>query len=115
MKLEPHFCPVCWAMQNPETGHCLVCGDKYNILDVPVTLLPQERPFAHFLMPFKHGFITFYANVELDVRQERDERIIGSETNLVSHNQAQLVFDFGPDDDTGAILNIYSGHTTLAD
>ena len=113
MRLEPHICPVCWAMQNPATGHCLVCGEKYNILDVPITFPSEEKPSAHFLVPFHNGFITFYATADLDVHQ--DGITTSPEIKFVSHNHAQLVFDFIPDSDTGAIFNVYSGYDTLTD
>ena len=41
---EKHICPVCWAFQDPNTGKCLVCGEKYYILNTPLLpLSPEEK------------------------------------------------------------------------
>ena len=98
MKLEPNICPVCWAFQNPDTGKCLVCGEKYHILDVPVSLNPNQEPyFGRFLAPCVNGFITFYA----DAQMEFIRPLSGVE------GQIKLTFDFIPDDETQTLLQAY--------
>ena len=100
MKLEPNICPVCWAFQDPDTGKCLVCGEKYHILDVPVSLNPNQEPyFGKFLIPCANGFFTFYANAQME--------FIHPPSGI--EGQIKLIFDFIPDDKTQALLQLYTG------
>ena len=90
MKLEPNICPVCWAFQNPDTGRCLVCGEKYHILDVPILFTPNQEPyFGKFLMPCANGFFTFYADAQIE-------------------GQMKLTFDFVPDDKTQTLFQMHT-------
>ena len=99
MKLEPNICPVCWAMQNPADGTCLVCGEKYRILDVPISLNPNQEPyFDRFLVPCANGFITFYATARMEFIRPPSE----------IEGQIKLIFDFVPDDETQTLLQVYT-------
>ena len=99
MKLEPNICPVCWAFQNPDTGRCLVCGEKYHILDVPISFAPnQESYFGKFLMPYANGFFTFYADAQIEFIRPP----------LGIEGQMKLTFDFVPDDKTQTLFQIHT-------
>ena len=99
MKLEPNICPVCWAFQDPDTGKCLVCGEKYHILDVPVSLNPNQEPYyGKFLVSCANGFFTFYANAQME--------FIRPPSGI--EGQIKLIFDFIPDDKTQSLLQIYT-------
>ena len=109
MKLEPNICPVCWAMQNPADGTCLVCGEKYRILDIPISLNPNQEPyFDRFLVPCSNGFITFYATVRMEYICPPLE--INQDITIFSHEkqEVKLVFDFVPDDETQTLLQVYT-------
>lgn len=112
MKLEPHVCPVCWAFQDPDTGHCLVCGEKYYVLDVPTAPLGGEKPFGHFLMPFINGFVTFYAEASVDIQSNRCEEISGKDIismPVSCEDEATVTFNIIPDDNTGTLFKFYTG------
>ena len=111
MKLEPNICLVCWAMQNPTDGTCLVCGEKYNILDVPVSLNPNQKPyFGKFLVPFANGFITFYADARMEFICPPPLEITADVKAFPINDESQirLTFDFIPDDETQTLLQVYT-------
>ena len=112
MKLEPNICPVCWAFQNPDTGRCLVCDEKYHILDVPVSLNPNQEPyFGRFLVPFANGFITFYADARMEFICPPPLEITADVKAFPINDESQirLTFDFIPDDETQTLLKVYTG------
>lgn len=105
--LEPNVCPVCWAFQNPDTGHCLVCGKRYNILNIPLVTIPcQETIVGSFVIPYPNGNIIFDASVTMECYAE-DTFIIDT-PRMAPTNKAQIVFDLKPDKDTNALFTIYS-------
>ena len=106
MKLEPNICPVCWAMQNPADGTCLVCGEKYHVLDIPFkTATSNDRPFASFLMPLENGFIVFDAEASLEVRTA--ERHVSERMPFTCEDEAVLTLKFIPEDDTNTLFKLY--------
>lgn len=114
MTSEPHICPVCWAFQDPDTGHCLVCGEKYYVLDMPTVQVEGDKPSGHFLMPFLNGFATFYAEASIDIQSNRCEEITGLDKPMPipCKNEATITFNIIPDDDNGTLFKFYAGTLT---
>lgn len=105
--LEPNVCPVCWAFQDPNTGRCLVCGKRYNVLNMPLVTFPcQETIVDSFVIPYPNGNLIFDASVTMEYYAE-DTFIIDS-PRIAPTNKVQIIFDLKPDKETNALFTIYS-------
>lgn len=108
---EKHICPVCWAFQDPNTGKCLVCGEKYYILNVPLqSLSSDEKQPSKYLLPFINGFITFTSCPTMETTQNNEVSLYG-DIPVSCNNHAQLTFDFIPDKETNTLFQVYSGYS----
>ena len=113
---ERHVCPICWALQDPDTGECLVCGEKYYILNVPLLPLPLSseektdiKP-CKYLLPFSNGFITFTSQPTMEIVRDNEVSLYG-EIPISCNNHAQLTFEFIPEDKTDTLFQVYSGYS----
>lgn len=48
---EPFVCPICWALQNPENGKCLVCGKAYTVFNGPPIVIDEFNPSRDYYIP----------------------------------------------------------------
>lgn len=111
---EKHICPVCWAFQDPDTGECLVCGEKYYILNMPLLpLLPEEKTEikpCKYLLPFSNGFITFTSQPTMEITRDNEVSLY-CDIPISCNNHAQLTFEFIPEDKTNTLFQVYSGYS----
>lgn len=108
---EDYICPVCLAFKDPATGVCLVCGKKYHLLDIPISLEDGAvAKIADFIIPFQNGFITFKAQPTMEISCDSLE--IGDDLTICpfSHKRATLTFELLPDldaDNNDILYTIY--------
>ena len=69
---EPGICPLCNALQNPDTGNCLICGKHYHLLDIPTSETDNCIP-SDFLVRLPNGFLTFKALVEMALSETQNQ------------------------------------------
>lgn len=48
---EPFVCPICWALQNPENGKCLVCGKAYTVFNGPPIVIDELNSPRDYYIP----------------------------------------------------------------
>ena len=92
---EEYICPVCLAFKDPATGVCLVCGKKYHLLDIPMSLEDgAETKITDFIVPFQNGFMTFKAKPMMEASYDSLE--INHDLTMYPsfHKKATLTFEF---------------------
>lgn len=105
--LESNICPVCWAFQDPNTGRCLVCGKRYNVLNIPLITAPcQGTIIDSFVIPYPDGNLIFDASVTMECCAA--DAFNDASLQIVPTSKAQIVFDLKPDKDTNALFTIYA-------
>lgn len=108
--LDEHICPLCNALQDPDTGKCLIRGKHYHVLDIPNTA--KNEPIGDFIIPLSKGFLTFKALVEM-VIEENTEAIIDPRCGKIlipSIQEAKIIFHF-LNDDNNTLYQFYGGGT----
>ena len=104
---ESNICPVCWAFQDPNTGRCLVCGKRYNVLNIPPVIVPcQETIIDSFVIPYPNGNLIFDASVTMECYA--GDAFSDASLQITPTNKAQIVFDLKPDKDTNTLFTFYT-------
>lgn len=108
---EPGICPLCNALQNPDTGNCLICGKHYHLLDIPTSETDNCIP-SDFLVRLPNGFLTFKALVEMALKRNPEPTLLHDEKEVAYtfHDEAKITFHFVADnDEMETLYKIYCG------
>lgn len=77
---EPGICPVCWALQDPNTGNCLVCGKTYTVLDIEPLPLKGFGRTQNFAIPIhdltQNGYLTIQGSPAITIESNGLQNIV---------------------------------------